>query len=606
MKFKINSIKNRILTGFLSVLVMVLVLGILSLYYLNRINQIRKLDRLLSRIESQSLHLIKTDNDFFDIEAINESYFVTRESKLLDKRNILWQKIEADIATYRMHKGGSILREELDRVEETLKQYNERFETLTEKIYERGFKDHGLEGKMRSYAHQLEDFTKEIQLSKILSLRRHEKDFFLRNDTVYITLLSNQVQDIHNSLAASNASDSSRVLVTMYLNTFNQLVAVQKEIGLNSNEGLRNELNALTMLLGNNFNQLSSNSETWALRLTERIIVLYSLLLAGIIILTSVWGNFIANKLSKPVKRLDEVMRSATKEDLKGMIDVPLKNPSSEMENLYQSFVALMRKTKQQMNEIKDKSKRLHRQNQELQKVNDELDSFVYSTAHDLRSPLASLLGLVNLAEREDTPYEKEEYILMMKQSIQKMDSFIKDVVAYSKNKKLDLTNSDFNLRSLIDSIFEEHKFMANAEVIDKNIEINGPEVINNDESRLRIIFNNLISNAIRYSDTSKSSSRITIRIDISPEKLNVIFSDNGIGIAQKYLNKIFNMFFRASESSPGSGLGLFILMETVKKLGGSISVSSELSVGTSFYLELPNNPSARISGLQQQSKLTY
>ena len=606
MKFKINSIKNRILTGFLSILVVVLVLGILSLYYQNRIDQVRKLERLLSRIESQSLHLIKTDNDFFDVEAINESYFVTRQSKLLDKRNELREKIANDISTYRNHKGASILNDELDKVERTLKEYDKHFQALTEKVYERGFKDYGLEGKMRTYAHSLESFSKEIKLSQVLSLRRHEKDFFLRNDTSYIGLLNRKARDIYSSLEASNASDSSKVLVTMYVDTFNELVELQKEIGLNSNEGLRNTLNSLTMSLADHFNELSSRSETWALRLTDRILVLYSVVLAAVILLTIIWGNFIANKLSRPVKRLDAVMRGAAQKDLKGLIEVPLKSPSSEMENLYRSFIALMKKTKLQMKEIKDKSKRLHKQNQELKKVNDELDSFVYSTAHDLRSPLASLLGLVNLAEREDTPYEKEEYIFMMKQSIQKMDSFIKDVVAYSKNKKLDLTNSQFDLQALIDGIFDEHKFMANAETIEKTINIRGGEIVKNDESRFKIIFNNLVSNAIRYADTSKPNPKITIDIDVTPGKISVVFSDNGIGIAKEYLDKIFKMFFRASENSPGSGLGLFILMETVKKLGGSISVSSELSVGTSFFLDLPNNPRQKASVLKPESELRY
>ncbi len=606
MKFKINSIKNRILTGFLSILVVVLALGILSLYYQNRINQVSNLERLLSRIESHSLHLIKTDNDFFDIESINESYFVTRESKVLDKSNELREKIAHEVESYRAQKGRDILRAELDKVERTLEEYDQHFQVLTEKIYQRGFKDYGLEGKMRTYAHRLESFTQEIKLSHILSLRRHEKDFFLRNDTTYIVLLNRRAQDIYSSLEASNASDSAKVLIIKYVNTFNELVGLQKEIGLNSNEGLRNELNDLTMLLEDHFNELSSKSETWALQLTDRILVLYSVVLAVVIVLTVIWGNFVANKLSRPVKRLDAVMRGAAQKDLKGLIEVPLNNPSSEMENLYQSFIALMKKTKLQMKEIKDKSKRLHKQNQELTKVNHELDSFVYSTAHDLRSPLASLLGLVNLAEREDAPYEKEEYIFMMKQSIQKMDSFIKDVVAYSKNKKLDLTNSQFNLRELIDGIFEEHKFMENAELIEKSIKIGGSETVKNDESRFKIIFNNLVSNAIRYSDIAKPAPKISIDIEVTQERISVVFSDNGIGIAQEYLDKIFKMFFRASENSPGSGLGLFILMETVKKLGGSISVSSELTVGTSFFLELPNNPKRNAAVLKPEGELRY
>ncbi|MCG8388410.1 MAG: HAMP domain-containing histidine kinase, partial [Cytophagales bacterium] len=108
------------------------------------------------------------------------------------------------------------------------------------------------------------------------------------------------------------------------------------------------------------------------------------------------------------------------------------------------------------------------------------------------------------------------------------------------------------------------------------------------------------------YSDIAKPAPKISIDIEVTQERISVVFSDNGIGIAQEYLDKIFKMFFRASENSPGSGLGLFILMETVKKLGGSISVSSELTVGTSFFLELPNNPKRNAAVLKPEGELRY
>ena len=311
----------------------------------------------------------------------------------------------------------------------------------------RGFKDHGLEGKMRSYAHKLENFTDEIELSDILSLRRHEKDFFLRNDTAYITQLNERAHAIYLGLLKRGGSDSSKLLIRRYMETFNELASIEKEIGLNGNEGLRHELNTLTKLLDNHFDVLSAKSEEWSGSLTQRILVLFSLVLLTTIVMIGIWGNFVAKRLSKPVKKLDAIMRTAAQHDLKGLIEVPLQNPSSEMENLSRSFIALMKKTKLQMNEIKDKSKTLRKQNAELKKLNNELDSFIYSTAHDLRSPLASLLGLVQLAEREDMPYEKDEYIALMKNSIQKMDIFIRDVVAYSKNKKLDVVSAQFNIR---------------------------------------------------------------------------------------------------------------------------------------------------------------
>ncbi len=588
MRFKINSIKNRILIGFLSVILGVLILGVISLIYLNRINSIRTLGEQLNSIQTTSLHLIKADNDFFDIEAINKLYFMSKESAILSKREKLWAQIQKDLLNFQTERNISKLQKELSEIDSTLKRYNKRFQKLTELIYIRGFKDYGMEGKMRVYAHKLENSELGFSLSDVLSLRRHEKDFFLRNDSTYITLLNQQAKQMLNGLPENRTTyDSAITVIQSYVNTFNALVTVQSQIGLNSNEGLRNELNNLTMTLDCQFVELSSHAEHNFTNVSNRIIFLFSSALVVITALTILWSNFISKKLSRPIKKLDDAMRLANENDLKGLINVTLKNPDSEIEHLSTSFAELMKKAKVQMKEIKDKSSALEQQNDELKKVNNELDSFIYSTAHDLRSPLASLLGLVHLSELEQQS-DHNNYLSLMKGSIQKMDNFIKDVVAYSKNKKLEVNKEDLNINDLILDVFKDHQYMPEAGRIERKVDVRGNEIVHSDVGRLKIIFNNLISNAIRYADFNKKKCWVSIRVDVTHSSINIIFSDNGIGIEDAHLKKIFNMFFRASESSSGSGLGLFILLETVKKLSGSVEVSSELKVGTSFFINIP------------------
>ncbi|MEM1407682.1 MAG: HAMP domain-containing sensor histidine kinase [Bacteroidota bacterium] len=588
MRFKINSIKNRILIGFLSVILGVLILGVISLIYLNRINSIRTLGEQLNSLQTTSLHLIKADNDFFDIGAIDKLYFTSKESAILNKREKLWAQIQKSLLNFQTERGISTLQKELSEIDSTLKRYNKRFQKLTELIYIRGFKDYGMEGKMRVYAHKLENSELGFSLSDVLSLRRHEKDFFLRNDSNYIKLLNRQAQQMLNSLPESRTTyDSAITVIQSYVNTFNALVSVQSQIGLNSNEGLRNELNNLTMTLDRQFVKLSSHAEHNFANVSNRIIFLFSSALIIITVLTILWSNFISKKLSRPIKKLDDAMRLANKNDLKGLINVTLKNPDSEIEHLSTSFTELMKKAKVQMKEIKDKSSALEQQNNELKKVNNQLDSFIYSTAHDLRSPLASLLGLVHLSELEQNS-DHNNYLGLMKGSIQKMDNFIKDVVAYSKNKKLEINKEDLNINDLILDVFKDHQYMSEVGRIERKIDVRGNEIIHSDLGRLKIIFNNLISNAIRYADFNKKKCWVSIRVDVTHSSINIIFSDNGIGIEDTHLKKIFNMFFRASESSSGSGLGLFILLETVKKLSGSVEVSSEPKVGTSFFINIP------------------
>ena len=113
-------------------------------------------------------------------------------------------------------------------------------------------------------------------------------------------------------------------------------------------------------------------------------------------------------------------------------------------------------------------------------------------------------------------------------------------------------------------------------------------QVVKTDPERLKVILHNLIGNAIKYADITKSSPSIWIESFLEGRTLNLQVKDNGIGIEEPNQGHIFDMFFRGSDRSKGSGLGLFIVKETVNKLKGSISVKSEHAVGTTFEVRLP------------------
>jgi hypothetical protein len=113
------------------------------------------------------------------------------------------------------------------------------------------------------------------------------------------------------------------------------------------------------------------------------------------------------------------------------------------------------------------------------------------------------------------------------------------------------------------------------------------------DAFRMRIIFKNLISNAIKYMNLRRPDNFIWFTIATDANALRLKVQDNGIGIDQAYIDRIFSMFFRATERSEGSGLGLYIVKQTVQRLGGTISLQSTLDEGTQFSIYLPNLPPA-------------
>lgn len=225
--------------------------------------------------------------------------------------------------------------------------------------------------------------------------------------------------------------------------------------------------------------------------------------------------------------------------------------------------------------------------NSKLRKANVELDNFVYSVSHDLRAPIASVLGLVNLAKKEEDITMMRKYLTMVAESAERQDTFIKDILDLSRNARLEVAREEIAFEEMINEIFEELKYSSGLKTISKEIDIKQDVPFSSDKKRLKVIFNNLISNAIRYSNGHDPSIRIDIEVDNFTAKINI--NDNGRGIPKNHLKNVFKMFYRATDDNAGSGLGLYIVKETVDKLRGNVALTSVEKKGTSVNLEIPN-----------------
>lgn len=226
----------------------------------------------------------------------------------------------------------------------------------------------------------------------------------------------------------------------------------------------------------------------------------------------------------------------------------------------------------------------------ELQKTNYELDRFVYSVSHDLRAPLASILGLINVAEMEKPSPSFKNYLALIRNSINRLDGFIKDILDYSRNSRMDVRIEKINFRDLITETQNNLKLMSGAQRLKITAQIKDNVAFYADSTRIGILLSNLFSNSIKYQDFRKEASFLHLSIVTSSKKATIIVKDNGIGISEKHVTKIFDMFYRASENSKGSGLGLYIAKETITKLGGTIKVQSEFGISTTFEITIPNS----------------
>lgn len=226
--------------------------------------------------------------------------------------------------------------------------------------------------------------------------------------------------------------------------------------------------------------------------------------------------------------------------------------------------------------------------NELLSKTNQELDRFVYSASHDLKAPLSSMLGLIEIAQRTDDPEEVKACLAMMKGRVKNLDEFILEIINYSRNSRLEIHKEPVDLLALTKEVVDNLKYAEGFEQIYFKYNFPPDLKIKTDRGRLRVVLNNLISNSLKYHDSTKDNQVVEVNAYQESNYLKMMVKDNGIGIAAEHQTKIFEMFYRASEKSKGSGLGLYIVQETIQKMNGKIKVASDVGVGTSFEIEVP------------------
>ena len=222
-----------------------------------------------------------------------------------------------------------------------------------------------------------------------------------------------------------------------------------------------------------------------------------------------------------------------------------------------------------------------------LEKANAELDRFVYSASHDLSAPLKSIKGLLRLGQI-DPQRDHNKYNNMISESIIKLESVIQSLLQFSKNTSNIVVEEDIVLNELVQGIINELKYLKPDKNITFNVEGFDKNTIKVDTDRLSIILRNIISNAIKYIDLKKKENLISIHYSESEEEHKICVKDNGIGIEKDQLHNIFEMFYRSTDQSSGSGLGLYIVKEALAKIKGEIHVESTQHFGSSFTIVFP------------------
>jgi signal transduction histidine kinase len=239
--------------------------------------------------------------------------------------------------------------------------------------------------------------------------------------------------------------------------------------------------------------------------------------------------------------------------------------------------------------EIYNSRQVLKTRNIELQKANDALTRFTYSASHEMRSPLTNILGIVKVSRLENNLDDLKNYFNLIESSVIHLDGFVKNLIGYYKNAGIEIEYQEVDLQKIVDEIIGSFKFIEGSRNIKYSVNIQQLEKFISDPTRIKMILTNLVTNAIKF-QKNDHASEITINAVIDSKTATITIKDNGIGINEEEQKKLFNMFYRSLHPRSGTGIGLFIVKETVEKLGGKITLTSEKEVGTSFKISLVNN----------------
>jgi signal transduction histidine kinase len=238
------------------------------------------------------------------------------------------------------------------------------------------------------------------------------------------------------------------------------------------------------------------------------------------------------------------------------------------------------------IDQLEFEAKKQLEKNEIIERKNAELDSFFYRISHDLKGPISSLLGLKNIVKMDVTDEASLILFSMYHSQIVRVNDIIMGLINLTEIKNTEKLKSIINFGKLVDECVDSCRYLpqfgsVRIEKSIQNFEFRSEWAI------INTILQNLIENAIKYS-RAQTDAFVHIDIALQDNIIVVKVADNGQGIPDAYQENIFNIFFRATNRTQGSGLGLYILKRAVERINGTIMVESMLGVGSTFTISIP------------------
>ena len=242
-----------------------------------------------------------------------------------------------------------------------------------------------------------------------------------------------------------------------------------------------------------------------------------------------------------------------------------------------------------EITERKRAERKLKESEDRLKETNQELNTFIYRASHDLRGPLSTVKGLTNLGLMEITDETSLKYFDLIADRVNRLDFILKDLINIVEIAEVAMVTADINMPSMIADIVAAVQTTPLPKPVKFQLNINNKNNFLGDKKVLYNVIYNLIDNAIKYHSNDRNDIFVSVEIEDYKNGILILITDNGIGIPKEIQGRIFDMFFRGTDQSKGSGLGLYLVKKIVTRLHGKIKVNSTPKNGTQIELYLPS-----------------
>lgn len=508
----------------------------------------------------------------------NIDSFIDRQQEIIDQLAMIKVKAQAMDATYV---------EEIGKLEAEQRLLSDSVKYLKSLYLERGFKDHGAEGRMREAAHKIEEDGLLPELY-ILRLRRLEKDFLLRGEPQYVK----RFNETSNALLETS-SGASLVTLKAYQSEFNRLVEAVGKIGVSGESGV---LLSISNQIRTSDKHFSLINELHGIEFSE-VQRKYNVLLLSITIAFALFiiglSIFLSRKLTNELKELNlrmfNFIRARFRESAEDSVTNSFRPGTVEIDQLNKLFVLMKRNLKSTLHDLEKSSA-------DAKRISEYKSQFLANMSHEMRTPLNGVIGMVAAVEKTNLDEEQKECISIIKYSSNHLLELINSILDYSKieSGKFSLNYSSFDLKAELELLAKTFKYKVAEKNLkfDVSVNIKTTRLFFGDLLRLQQVLINLINNAIKFSDQGVISLNV-LEVGATNDRVKVFFEikDQGIGMDPWQLNGLFEAFSQGDSGSKkryeGTGLGLAISQKLVNLMGGKILVKSEPGKGSQFYFEV-------------------